>query len=295
MNGVIDAGALADALAGALSSADPGTVALLAGISLAEGVRRVPDGATVLRRVMGGAWSASVVEADAPRWSLVSWWSPLSVTIVCAPWSGGALVSATVLAGRWRAIRWRARFLAALSALVQLALVIGLPVSMGALGGGGFVIGVAAILLLAIATMLVGWSALRGVGHTGRAALGQVLGWLSPFAAARAYEQVMEAAARDASPLAVAQWRLAPAAFAAFVRRRAWDAEHGAEDAEWTALADAATRRSFVEAAPPGLDATARSWCPRCGAAWRLESGDCPDCGVPLREVPSMEAVPQRG
>ena len=86
--------------------ADLGTVALLAFITLLDGVRRIPAGALVLRRVGFGAWRVSDEGSDRDRWMLVSWWPPISHHVVAA--AGEESVSAGELDARLtRVLRFR--------------------------------------------------------------------------------------------------------------------------------------------------------------------------------------------
>ena len=263
-------------------AADGATVALLAGLTLLEGLRRLPAGGVVLRRVLGGAWRADAVEW--PRPALVSWWAPLTTAVVCAPWTadaGGEARGHLRLAELGHAVRWHVRALTALGALVLAGLVLGVPTMAGLLGGAGFLAAAGAVLLLSLATAACGYAALRRLGLRRRPAARRALAWCSPFGAPQARQQVLEHLVAGAPPLSVARWLLPALAFAAWVRPRAWDAAHGAPDPELAVVLAEDELRALLAAPPAALDPTAAGWCPRCGALWRI-TGPCPACAVEL-------------
>ena len=75
------------------------TIAILALLTLIEGMRRVPAGSVVLRRVLFGLWTVERPE-PAERLRLLSWWSPIVTTIVLAPRQSYQKTSVTDLRAR---------------------------------------------------------------------------------------------------------------------------------------------------------------------------------------------------
>ncbi len=56
--------------------ADWATTAVLLAVLLAEGIRRLPAGAIVLRRTLRGSWRIVHGPTVRPEWRLVSIWAP---------------------------------------------------------------------------------------------------------------------------------------------------------------------------------------------------------------------------
>lgn len=265
-----------------LDGVDWEVVAIFAGLVLVEGIRRLPAGSLVVRTIGWSGWAPAGEPEPGSRWQLVSWWPPLVRSLVLPPATGAALradaVTARVAVAR--------RFGAALSAaggFTLLALIFGLPIASARLGKLGFLIGAVVVLMLAVGTASLGTAALRRLEVPPRVRRRRLLGWCSPFASGRVVEGVYEAALAGASPAQALRALAYDVTFAQWARRRAYDVVRGsAIDADLTSAADEATLSAIVSL-PPVLDQSARSFCPRCGATWLIERGNCPDCGVALQ------------
>lgn len=251
------------------------TAALLAVIVILEGARRVNAGDVILRRPVLGAWTAADASALRRRWTLVSWLPPFWTTLLASP-----PVAPTVagLAARLTAVRPWYRTLSVLGTAVLVALVGGIPLAEARFTGVGVLLAIGAVLVLAIATTLVGSWARR------RLRLRRSPAWaaLSPFAAPYAAERLLEDALAPYSTVAVARSLLPPPHFREWIRPRAYDALAGANaDAELREVLDAAELAAVL--APPRAVDDAPLFCPRCGAVYR-EAVVCADCtAVPLR------------
>ena len=140
---------------GWLGGIDYGTVGLLAGIALLEGLRRIPAGALVLRRPLAGGWRVAA-EPGANRTALVSWWPPFTVNVVAPAASAAADESTRVgdaaLVERWGIARRFAPVVGTLGGVVLVSLVIGIPVAISKAGLTGFFGALLLTMLSAIAT-----------------------------------------------------------------------------------------------------------------------------------------------
>jgi hypothetical protein len=254
------------------------TIVFLALLTLIEGVRRVPRGSVVLHRVLFGPWTVGPPEPG-ERLRLLSWWSPLMSTIVLAPRQKYRRTDAdavrTQLEGREL---YTALFdLRILGVVELLALVVGVPFALRRFGALGFfaALGVVLVLCLTIFTALA-FSA-RGLGKPWRAALGWAFPYLSPFAAPRGAEVLLEETLRDVPP-SVASSALLPAdAFLRWVRPLAYDARNGREvDRRLLEGLDLnALGASLTSHNGPGM------WCPRCGATF-VQGEACSECDIQL-------------
>ena len=268
-----------------LDGVDWQIVGLFAALVLVEGLRRVPAGALLVRATWWSGWKPAGETEPRARWRLVSWWSPLTRSLVLPPLGGPVTLSTGELAARLDVARGAAPWLAGGGAVTLAALILGLPVASARRGALGFLAGAAVVLALAFSTAAAGALALRRLGPAGARRRRQVLGWCSPFASGRVIEGVYEAALAGASTAQALRALAGERVFAGWARARAYDVVRGGSaDADLSAAADAATLSSIVTAAPH-LDAGGRSYCPRCGATWSLDRGSCPDCGVPLVSI----------
>lgn len=262
-------------------------VLVLAAITWLEGVRRVPADALVLRRVLGGAWSAAGADDRGRAWHVVAWWSPLTLALVL-PAAGipDAEVSGGHFVARLARVRRTIVVLRVLGAAVLLAIVFGVPVAVARFGTWGFAAGLAGVLLLALVTALVATRGARVLRYRWRRALriGSSLVW--PFSSPRAAEVLLERAVAGAPPLLVARHLLGEAGFAAWVRPQAYDAlsHNRSADATAAVLLDLLGRpalAAIVEARPSGCG-PGDSFCARCARTYRAGTTMCVECGVGL-------------
>jgi len=256
------------------------TIAILALLTLIEGMRRVPAGSVVLRRVLFGPWTVERPE-PAERLRLLSWWSPIMTTIVLAPRPSYQKTSVKDVRARLEGRElYTALFdLRVLGAVELVVLVLGLPLALQRFGAMGFFVGLGVVLLLCLTI----FTALVLSGRT----LGKRWRWafpfLSPFSAPRAAEVLLEEALRDVPP-AVAGSALLPAdAFLVFVRPFVYDASNGGDvDRRFLEGMNLNELRATLAQRPRGTSQNGQGlWCPRCGATF-IHGDSCSECGVHL-------------
>jgi hypothetical protein len=262
---------------------DLGTFLLLGGILLLEGIRRVPPGALVLRRV-GVAGFRTVAVPSGIR--LVSLFPPLTTSVVVTPAdpAGGPTddaARARQLTARLAATRLMLGSLQVLGGVITAGLLAGIPIAMVRGGLVGTLLVIVVLLLLSVLAMVLLSIGLEAVGLSRRAAWGKAIGLISPFAAPRAAEILLEAAVAGAPPRRVAQLLLPPDEFVRWIRPQLFDAR--AQGAPLPELADLVPEPEWAErlaARPAGAEAG--PYCPRCGADYRAGVRRCADCDVEL-------------
>jgi len=248
------------------------TIVFLALLTLIEGVRRVPRGSVVLHRVLFGRWTVEPPEPG-ERVRLLSWWSPLMSTIVLAPRQQYRRTDADVLQSLYTAL-FDLRVLGVVELLV---LVLGVPFALQRFGALGFFAALGVVLLLCLTIFTAVAFSARGLGKPWRAALRWALPYLSPFAAPRGAEALLEEALRDVPP-SVASGALLPAdAFLRWVRPIVYDARNGRE-----------VDRGLLQGLnlkDLGAALTSQNgqgmWCPRCGATF-VQGESCSECDIQL-------------
>ncbi len=167
-----------------------------------------------------------------------------------------------------------------LGATVLVGVVLGIPLATETSGWRGllFVLLLIEVIAIAIASMVL--LALRRVGlHTG-AALRTAASLLSPFAAPRAAEIVLERALSDSPPLAAIRHLVPPEDFAAWIRPRAYDLLHGrlANDDPEVGVALSRGELQQLVGAPPRDRLPGEPWCARCGRIYRQSTSCCAEC-----------------
>ena len=248
------------------------TIVFLALLTLIEGVRRVPRGSVVLHRVLFGRWTVEPPEPG-ERVRLLSWWSPLMSTIVLAPRQQYRRTDADVVQSLYTAL-FDLRVLGVVELLV---LVLGVPFALQRFGALGFFAALGVVLLLCLTIFTAVAFSARGLGKPWRAALRWALPYLSPFAAPRGAEALLEEALRDVPP-SVASGALLPAdAFLRWVRPIVYDARNGRE-----------VDRGLLQGLnlkDLGAALTSQNgqgmWCPRCGATF-VQGESCSECDIQL-------------
>jgi len=248
------------------------TIVFLALLTLIEGVRRVPRGSVVLHRVLFGQWTVEPPEPG-ERVRLLSWWSPLMSTIVLAPRQQYRRTDADVVQSLYTAL-FDLRVLGVVELLV---LVLGVPFALQRFGALGFFAALGVVLLLCLTIFTAVAFSARGLGKPWRAALRWALPYLSPFAAPRGAEALLEEALRDVPP-SVASGALLPAdAFLRWVRPIVYDARNGRE-----------VDRGLLQGLnlkDLGAALTSQNgqgmWCPRCGATF-VQGESCSECDIQL-------------
>jgi hypothetical protein len=257
---------------------------LLVGIALAEGLRRVPAGGVLLRRVPGYPWQVAAGPYRAAAWRLASAFPPLALHAVLQPADGAP----RELAPRGRLRLW-ITLLRLPSLLALVALLVGVPLLAASMGTRGLILAIAAAFGTSLLTAIVSVLASIRLGVGWKTAAWDALRIVSPFTSPRAPEIVLERALVDV-PRADAVRALLPAgAFAEWIRPLAYDqAVRGADDA----LLPRGEAERIVRLPPPDA-APGDAWCPRCAGIYQPGVETCRGCGeVPLERV-TASAVPE--
>ena len=261
------------------------TIVFLALLTLIEGVRRVPRGSVVLRRVLFGQWIVAPPETG-DRVRLLSWWSPLMSTIVLAPRERYARTDADTVRALLdgRDLHTALFDLRLLGVVELLALVLGVPFALQRFGAFGFFVALGAVLILCLMIYAVLAFSAHGLGTPWRAALRWALAYLSPFAAPRGAEALLVRALREAPPGVAVNALLAPDVFLRWVRPLVYDANNGRE-VDRRLLEGLNLKQVGASLASPDGQGL---WCPRCGATF-VQGESCSECDIPLvpAETPS--------
>jgi hypothetical protein len=261
-----------------VAGVDWSTVGVLAVVVLLDGLRKVPVEAVILRSVLGGPWYPVDSSGLRPGWRIVSLWPPICRHIVLS--RRVESLDPPNVVGRLHALGWSAPALTALGWLSLGALVLGVPIAAARFGGWGFVGGAAITELVAVVSAVIAFAALRRLDFPRSAAARRAAVLLSPFAAPRAGELVLEAAVEDLQPVVVLRSLLSDAAFDAWLRPRAYDAIQGNPDSMLRADLAREPLAVVVGARPPGVSGL---YCPRCGQSYRDGAAACAGCeGVGL-------------
>ena len=273
------------------------TIAILALLTLLEGIRRVPRGSLLLRRVLFGTWRARPApQAIAPNsLQLLSWWSPVVSTIMLRPPAETAPKPQV-----WKIDAVRKRLEAHHHTLIDLrvlglaalvALVVGMPLAIDRLGTQGFWTALGLLGLICFFVFERMYTAARALGKTRKAAVSWAIGSFSPFAAPRAAEVLLEELLCDMPPGLIARVLLPFSEFLAWVRPYAYDSSQGASvDTRFLAGLDPAELKQSLAPPDPTVAVGGQLWCPRCGATF-LQADACSECGVALLPFDSSELV----
>jgi hypothetical protein len=260
------------------------TIAILALLALIEGMRRVPAGSVVLRRVLFGPWTAEHPEPR-ERLRMLSWWSPFMTTIVLVPRTSYEKKNVDAVRAQLedRELHTALFDLRVLGVVELVALVLGLPYAMQRFGATGFLFAMGAILLLCLTIFSALAFSGRALGKPWKKALRWAFPFLSPFAAPRGAEVLLEEALRDAAPAAVGRALLADDAFLGWMRPFVYDATNGeGTDVDRRLLEGVnVTELSATLARRPASHNAQGLWCPRCGATF-IHGDSCSECGVRL-------------
>jgi hypothetical protein len=260
---------------------DLSTVAVLAAISLSEGIGRVPAGALVLRRTLFGPWR--VGESAGPPGRLVQGWPPLLEALVLPSRGGAASLSRADLQRRLALINRVRHAAGAVGAITLIGLVLGIPLGVEIAGWAGGLVAVVGVAIGQIGLAAIGWRGLRLLGADRRVRWRLVAVTLNPFAAPSVASRILSAAVAGASPLTVARTLLPPHTWTAWFRPRAYDARiAGISDGDLSRdLEDADEAIEAVLRQKPYAGEDHR-WCPRCGGTYQAGFTTCAECEVPL-------------
>ena len=254
------------------------TIVILALITLFEGVRRVPPGSVLLQRALFGPWRARPSSPRGTRLQLLSWWSPFFSTIVLAPHNSTGKCKLESLEQTLLDLR-------ILGIAILPVLVIGIPLALDRFGAVGFFVALGVVGVLCLVVVEAMYSAARALGKTRREALGWAVPFLSPFAAPRAADVLIEEVVRDVPPGLAARALLPFDEFLRWVRPHAYDSK--------PELLTGLDRRELEQAlAPPvpALGGEAALWCPRCGATY-VHGDTCSECGIALLTFASPQVA----
>ncbi|HEY9226505.1 MAG TPA: hypothetical protein VIP11_07665 [Gemmatimonadaceae bacterium] len=262
-----------------------GTAAALLAVATAEGVRRIPDGSIVLRRIAFGPWRVARIVNLGAGVGVVSLCIPLSLPVVLpdlsVDTSQGTRRIVTQLRARARRARRSLIALRLFGMSILVALVIGVPVATSRYGEWGLVVSAATVMLGTIAQATVAWRALRRLGDTNAVALRRTLPLLSPFGAPRACEVVQTRILTGLPPLVVAHLLLGEEALLREMRPELYDI---ARDERSTWLDSMGiTERVHAFTAQPADSAWRGSFCPRCGTSFHDGFAECSGCEIELR------------
>ncbi len=269
---------------------DWSTVVILAAVTLLDGVRRVPAGALVLRRVLAGPWTVADREAG-PGLRLVSSWNSFMLPLIIP--SGGipdhdtlAEQAHAALDARLARVRRVIGILRLLGALVVLVIVIGVPAAVARFDVWGLAASLTAVMLLSMVTAtVVAWT-MRRIGRSWRRAVRIGAPLLYPFSTPRAAEVVLGYAVAGAAPLMVARSLLGEAAFISWVRPHAYDAMQGGaltHDPRGLVALVGQSGLAQIVGTPPAHCGTGERYCARCARVYRADTATCPECqGLPL-------------
>ena len=251
----------------------------LALVTLLDGLRRVSAGAFVFRKVLGGRWEVVNVEEG---YRIVSWWPPLTTSLVLSPSSQPASVSVEERLNRVRKGRALLMVLGAMGLVVLLVVV---PLAMRRWGGVGFLAALMTVVILSVLTTGASWWAGGWMGLGTRQRLGFALPRLNPFASPAASEALLERSLVGANPFGVARALMTDADFVAWVRPLAYDVDTGTAVDQASQLQEVLTRKEITRlvSTPPLGVGPDSPWCPRCGSEFGPASTQCPSCEVPLR------------
>ena len=260
-------------------SLDWSMTAALAGVTLLEGIRRVPAGSVVVMQLGWEPWTITARGRAGLR--LISWAAPLVLHWVLPP--ADTVAKPRGIKRRWRRLRRWLPPLRVAGTAEALMVVFGIPLATGRWGPFGLLLAAGLAFQGAVFVLILSTIALEEIGVPHTSVSRTVLGLLSPFAAPRAAEVVAETALTDVPPLCALQLLLSTAAFAERVRPRAYDVvRQSLDDAELLACVPRAALEAIVTSPPPSC-ATGEQYCPRCGTVYQARVLNCGACdGVML-------------
>jgi hypothetical protein len=266
-------------MAGVDWSLDWSTALLLAAVTLLEGFRRVPAGAMLVTRLLAGPWIHQG-ETRSSGLRLASWFSPFVLHLVLPPVSPGD--SSKDLRRRWRRVRRWLPMLRIVGMLHWLLLVLGLPLAVARWSWLGLILALSLVFSCTILLAILSAVALDQAVLARAEIVKHVRGLLSPFAAPRATEIVVEAALAGAPPLEVLRLLLPPDDYWLLLRPLAYDVERGTLSPLLLEGVPDRVIQTALNSRPEGEEAS--PYCPRCGQTYQSTIERCDDCGgVALR------------
>ncbi|HEX5634393.1 MAG TPA: hypothetical protein VFX50_14230, partial [Gemmatimonadales bacterium] len=140
-----------------LLGADWLTVGILAVIALAEGARRIPDGALILRALGLSDWLVLEGRDGRSRLRFVSWWPPFTRHVVLLPATEGVSRSRREITERLQLVDRRLGALESLGALQVVTLVLGVPILSARFSATGFIASLVAVVVLTACCAIVAY------------------------------------------------------------------------------------------------------------------------------------------
>jgi hypothetical protein len=251
------------------------TCMTLVAVVFVDGMRRIPAGGVVLRRVPGSDWQIAAGPVEEARLQLVSIFPPFTLHCVLAPAASGASPP--------RPRRVARAWIVALRVLGGLQLIIflvALPWLLANLGTLGFLIAVLAMILMSTVTAAASACAFRSLQLGWQEALRAAAPLAWPYSAPAAAERLVERSLRGLDTFRAVQSLLPAPSFAAWIRPFAYDALQ--EGTVLSGVLSAEEARSLVATQPHGLLVGER-FCGRCGCSFVERVQECVDCGVALQ------------
>ena len=270
--------------------ADWATTAALLAVLLAEGVRRLPAGAIVLRRAFGGSWRIVHGPTVGPEWRLVSIWAPISEHLVVQADTPAELLRMDAggggeVSGRLPSRLTIAAFRIAGGAILLL-IALGVPMTTASHGVAGFARSVTVAFLASTGIVLAAAAYLRrSTGWT--AAFTSAAPMLSPFTAPRAAELLQQTSVNRLAASDALEALVPKDHFEQWFRTHAYD-ELAARSSAGSREADG--RLGAIIAAIPAGCSDGDRFCPRCAAVFHSHVEECSDCpSVVLRSRRSVQ------
>ncbi len=259
-----------------LIQADWSAVAVLAAISLAEGLQKVPHGAVVLRALGLSEWLVVEGHGRQTGWRLISMWPPFTRHLVLLPRVDDLTEpTRSELQERLERVQRLLPALEALGAFELVALVLGVPVASATFGGTGFLLALGVVVAGVAGCTLLTMHALRRLGYTTGEAWTRARSVVSPFGSSQASEKVLAAVFEQASPVQAARLMMSDGAFRQWIRPAVYDVRQGSADVLGVqVLLDEDERARALVTEP--FDGPV---CPRCGRTFRHGMQSCVDCG----------------
>lgn len=275
---------------------DLGTSALLVGLILVDGMRRLRSGDLVLRLVDGVRWKVVAGPAERPSWRLISPATPFTIEVILAR-------SATTDARRVEdhsenrgplarvppPASFTIQGLRAGCVAVTVVFVLGVPAAASVYGLRGLLVALMLVFFgtCAVASIIAILLIRQGVPWLSAIRIGSRT--LSPFAVARAPQVLLEPSLPATYSLETLTELVDWDDLCVALRPTAYDWLKGVRRDLELELSNPDYLRSIISTIPTNCGHDER-FCPRCGAVYRPEFDACEPCdGVELRSAVSRK------
>ena len=260
--------------------ADWATTAALLAVLLAEGIRRLPAGAIVLRRTLRGNWRIVHGPTARTEWRLVSIWAPFFEHLVVQARSPAELLTAIDDDGRGEIARRLPSRLTTASlriagAVALLGVAVGVPVATASFGVSGLVAALVGVFAFAAFVATAAAALLRRkLGGWGDAFV-SARALASPFGAPRAAEVLLQRIVGDLPSASALQTLMRRDDLDLWLRVHAYDA---LESGALVAGHGSRGRLEAIVAVVPQDCHPGDRFCPRCAAVFLPHMEECSDC-----------------